>query len=454
MGGWTLALVAAGLLAASPAVAQDSDLAGAPAPAPPSAGEVAPGPIAPAPAGAEAAGPAVGVEGVPPLPAGAQVRDFSFTRVVAKLRPGQVWSAAHGGIFCMAEGKRVWQGGQQDQKIDPYSDTLRTEMKAVGFKLDGDPGNLFEPAAASTSDLQLAAVINDIDMDYCMPLIGYGDTGIRGTIRLDVEWQVYSSLQKTVLAKIQTHGTASFKSSTPGGVTVLITAGFKQNVDQLMASDAFRKVVIGGDAPAETLARPTPQPAITLVGALAPGRRGVADEVASVVMIFAGETQGSGFLASSDGMLITDRHVVGDAKFVKVRWSDGIETLGEVIRVDKVRDVALVKTEPRGRQPIPLRRDPLQPGETVFAVGAPLDQKFQSTVTRGVVSANRTFDGLSFIQSDVSVNPGSSGGPLLDEKGAAVGMTEAGYRIGGAPANINLFIPIGDALDFLSAQPK
>ncbi len=174
----------------------------------------------------------------------------------------------------------------------------------------------------------------------------------------------------------------------------------------------------------------------------------------AVTLILAGDTQGSGFLISSDGLLLTDRHVVGDARYVKVRWSDGVEGLGEVVRTDKVRDVALVKTDPHGGTPLRIRREPMQPGDTVFAVGAPLDPKFQSTVTRGVISAYRTFGGLNFIQSDVSVNPGSSGGPLLDDKGEAIGATESGYSVAGAPTNINLFIPMGDALDFLSATVK
>ena len=96
----------------------------------------------------------------------------------------------------------------------------------------------------------------------------------------------------------------------------------------------------------------------------------------------------------------------------------------------------------------------MQPGDTVYAIGSPLGAPFQSTVTRGVVSAYRTFDGLNFIQSDVTVNPGSSGGPLLDDKGEVVATTEGLIRVAGAPTNINLFIPLSDALDFLGAKPK
>jgi S1-C subfamily serine protease len=159
-----------------------------------------------------------------------------------------------------------------------------------------------------------------------------------------------------------------------------------------------------------------------------------------VVLILAGDALGSGFLASSDGLLLTARHVVGAAKYVKVRWADGAEGLGEVVRSDKARDVALIKTDPRGHAPLRLRREPLQTGDAVFAVGAPLDPKFQSTVTRGVISAYRTFSGLNYIQSDATVNPGNSGGPLLDDKGEAIGATVGGYTVTGAPTNINLFI--------------
>ncbi|MFB2351152.1 trypsin-like peptidase domain-containing protein, partial [Priestia megaterium] len=91
----------------------------------------------------------------------------------------------------------------------------------------------------------------------------------------------------------------------------------------------------------------------------------------------------------------------------------------------------------------------LQPGEAVFAIGSPLSAELQSTVTKGVVSANRIQDGFSFIQSDVAVTHGNRGGPLLDETGAVGGVTVSGLAPAGAPIGLNFFIPIGDALDFL-----
>jgi S1-C subfamily serine protease len=74
-------------------------------------------------------------------------------------------------------------------------------------------------------------------------------------------------------------------------------------------------------------------------------------------------------------------------------------------------------------------------------------------VTKGVVSSNRAYQGRTFIQSDVSINPGNTGGPLLDEAGAVLGVAVSGYRLGDAPAGLNMFIPIGDALDALALKP-
>lgn len=75
------------------------------------------------------------------------------------------------------------------------------------------------------------------------------------------------------------------------------------------------------------------------------------------------------------------------------------------------------------------------------------------TATKGIVSSNRTYEGQTFIQSDVSINPGNSGGPLLDGNGAVLGVAVSRYQIGDAPTGLNLFIPIGAALDALALKP-
>jgi S1-C subfamily serine protease len=194
------------------------------------------------------------------------------------------------------------------------------------------------------------------------------------------------------------------------------------------------------------------QSMIALLGSGKAAKHPIADEVGSVVTLTTGSGSGSGVLLSSDGYILTNAHVVGDEKEVRVRWSDGIEKTGQVIRVSKPRDVAVIKTDPRDREPLPILRGALSPGQRVFAIGSPRGKDFQGTVSSGVVSASRTIEGMRYIQSDVSISPGSSGGALLDENGSLLGITVATFQNGGQNAGLNIFIPIGDAMDFLSLE--
>jgi S1-C subfamily serine protease len=178
------------------------------------------------------------------------------------------------------------------------------------------------------------------------------------------------------------------------------------------------------------------------------------NEVAkSVVVVFAGDGSGSGFLVSDDGYLLTNHHVVGGSKYVKLKWADGSEVLGEVVRADSRRDVALIKADAHGRAPLGLRHEPAQQGEAVYAIGSPLGEAQQNTMTKGIVSATRTRDGLPYIQSDVAVIFGNSGGPLLDQQGRVIGIAVSGLAPNGSPVGLNFFIPIDDALRTLSLTP-
>jgi S1-C subfamily serine protease len=178
----------------------------------------------------------------------------------------------------------------------------------------------------------------------------------------------------------------------------------------------------------------------------------VPDAHRAVAAVMTGASLGTAFLVSDQGYLLTNRHVVGSTRLLKLRWSDGSESIGEVIRSDAGRDVALIRTDPRPGPVLRLRSEPVRQGETVFALGTPMETRLQGTLTRGVISASRTLAGYRFIQSDAAVNPGNSGGPLLDESGRVVAMTVSRYaseptdRIQG----LNFFIPIEDALSFLA----
>lgn len=157
--------------------------------------------------------------------------------------------------------------------------------------------------------------------------------------------------------------------------------------------------------------------------------------------------QGSGFIISKDGYILTNNHVVENADKITVITSDEQEFEGELIGADPQSDVALIKVNADKDLPVlPLGdSDELEVGEWVIAIGNPFG--LSQTVTVGVVSAKgRNRVGLNdyenFIQTDAAINPGNSGGPLLNGNGEVVGINSALYSRTGGYMGIGFAIPI------------
>jgi serine protease Do len=155
--------------------------------------------------------------------------------------------------------------------------------------------------------------------------------------------------------------------------------------------------------------------------------------------------QGSGFIVSPDGYILTNAHVVADADEVTVRMTDRREYPAKVVGLDKNTDVAVLKIEGKNL-PVVRLGDPakLRPGEWVIAIGSPFS--FENSVTAGIVSATgRSMPGedfVPFIQTDVAVNPGNSGGPLFNLSGEVVGINSQIYSRSGGYMGLSFAIPI------------
>jgi S1-C subfamily serine protease len=370
---------------------------------------------------------------------------------VVRLPVGQAFITQQGGLFCVTTRTVTWPGGQSDFNNPSFKDAFRTQFIAAGLKTEGDPDNLFE-ASTSTADYAVAGIVTDMTERYCTPRVN--DAAQKGEVSFSVDWQLYSRLQKQIIATSHTTGSARLDDAKPGGLQILTADAFTENVKQLAQAPAIRKALAGAARAESELVKPDVQDKIPLLAANGPPRS-VEAAVASVVLIRAGDAQGTGVLVSRDGYIITAAHVVSSATSVKVRWSDGTEATAEVVRDIKGRDVCLLKVDSKGHAPLPLRRDEPPVGEPVFAVGSLLGEKFQSSVTKGVMSADRVNDGYAYIQSDVTTGPGGSGGPLLDAQGRVVGLTVSGIRpLGLIPTGINMFVPARDVIDFLGLDLK
>ncbi|MEO7549233.1 MAG: Do family serine endopeptidase [Ramlibacter sp.] len=155
--------------------------------------------------------------------------------------------------------------------------------------------------------------------------------------------------------------------------------------------------------------------------------------------------QGSGFIVSADGIVLTNAHVVKDATEVTVKLTDRREFRAKVLGTDPKTDIAVLKIEAKNLPVATLgKTSDLKTGELVLAIGSPFG--FENTVTAGVVSAkNRSLpsdSGVPFIQTDVAVNPGNSGGPLFNARGEVVGINSQIYSGTGGYQGVSFAIPI------------
>lgn len=157
----------------------------------------------------------------------------------------------------------------------------------------------------------------------------------------------------------------------------------------------------------------------------------IADAVKSVVAVSTDKSLGTGFIISSDGYIVTNQHVIAGARKIGVMTSDSGVVGAELIGSDEKRDIALLKIT--GNHPYLKLEDEgnIQVGKKVIAIGNPLGLSF--TVTEGIISGlNREGpNGLAeYIQTDVSLNPGNSGGPLINTEGKVVGINN--FKLGNA----------------------
>lgn len=158
---------------------------------------------------------------------------------------------------------------------------------------------------------------------------------------------------------------------------------------------------------------------------------------------------GSGFIIKSDGLVLTNAHVVDGADTVTVTLKDGRAFTGQVLGEDELTDVAVVKIQASSLPTVSVgNSEQLRPGEWAIAIGNPLG--LDNTVTAGIISATGRSSSdvgvpdkrIGFIQTDAAINPGNSGGPLLNQQGQVIGMNTA---IIGRAQGLGFAIPINRA---------
>jgi len=339
---------------------------------------------------------------------------ISFGKTIIDVPTGEQLGKFYGGVFHVPLVSYTWTAGTTIGAA-AFKQQADDELRESGFAVVGDTTELFESETPSRARYQLGATIRNISLNGYDRMAG---NFTESTVQ--VEWQLYDSFTRKVVFKDSNSG-YGWQGGNGGGV---VTRAFRNalraevaesqlaslvatTANQVPSSSFTNLLAITGVKPSQPLALP-----------------GDMDKILDgVVILRAGQVTGCGIIVSPDGYVVTSAHLVSGTKEAAVVLKSGLELSGSVVRIDEAQDLALLKIPGQGHHALELALDgPTPVGSEVYAIGAPLGEKLSYSVTKGVVSGYREFDYANFLQTDASISPGNSGGPLVDKSGRVVGI--------------------------------
>jgi serine protease Do len=293
-------------------------------------------------------------------------------------------------------------------------------LKTYGYNVQGGDNPLFEEKEQAKANLQLGCIVKDMKIDNYSLF-----SRKNATVSLEIEWQLYDVLQKKVIYRTSLTGV----NTTRDIPAKLMFDAFTNSLKKLLADQKFVNLVSNSN-PMQSSTESSLSKFAPLTIHLAKNSNEIKlpeqmpTVLDSVVKIRVGAALASGVLISSDGYLLTAAHVVSGVSEVLVDLRSGITLPAQVLRVDNPQDIALIKVAGSGYPALPLALNANPSvGSDVYAIGTPADELFVDSVSKGVVSGLRKLDDFDYIQTDASVSPGCSGGPLLNQKGQVIGIT-------------------------------
>jgi serine protease Do len=333
-------------------------------------------------------------------------------------------------------------------------DVFYEDLTGLGYSIAGDPADIFnQQTTVASSEYLIGGRLVDLKGNYCQKHHWWDGRPLNtfsGETYVKIEWSVLNTLTKNVIINKTTEGYGVQEKPIVDGVYSSFVVAFSNALQTFATDEKLRAIAVG-----EQISSKEENESTNSFTKISQGEKSELFSVDQIkpyiVTVRIGTGHGSGVIIGKDGFVITNSHVVGSAESVQIVTSLGLEIEGKVVALNKQRDVALIKIPMRIREPISISLDLPQVGSDIFAVGSPLNEELALTVTKGISSAVRkdSASGNFFIQGDVAISPGSSGGPLFDKSGNVIGIAVAGYS-GSNASGLNLFIPIEEVFKFLN----
>ncbi len=363
-------------------------------------------------------------------------------------------------LNCVDDGKLTLKNANYILKNTNLAPAFSQTINKHGYKTIST-NKKFALQQNEQTELSLAAVITNISLAHCGSKYSTNlKDYTQNSTYLKVSWELFDNLRREVIFSATTEGSDHHFAKAPrlNGATVSLSNAFQNALESLMSNQGFSaRLLHNSDRPA--VKQTSQQISETLELAIQIGSKGT-EFVANVpnikkasVTIRTASGHGSGFIISDKGYILTNHHVVGYSRELLV-LIDGKEFPAEIVRNSPERDVALLRiTGDYPKTSLALSNNKTTIGETIYVVGTPLSEELDFTVTRGIISAKRQYSNQPYYQTDATVNPGNSGGPVFNKYGNVIAITVSGLVTKeGNTTNINYLIPIDDALNVLGIK--
>ena len=318
---------------------------------------------------------------------------------------------------------------KEDIKINNtvFTDALNQSLKNMNFM---DTTSTIFPAITNTLYLNATVkkiVIHNIESKLSRRATSASLSQLPNellAIELDIQWDVLDfykqkvySTETQLKSDFFTYNFRSSKYTFQNFINQSLEDNLESSLlkirDELQSKGLLKMGGNGSDSLA-TFPIPKPQPA---------ENSRINDFIKSVAIIKVDEGHGSGFVVSADGYMVTAYHVVAGTKKIEVVFADGTKADAELVRKNEEADLALIKVAKNDLKPLQISNsnDP-EMGVDVWAIGAPKSVELGQSVSKGVLSSLRKANNVTYLQTDVSINSGNSGGPLIGKDGVVIGV--------------------------------
>lgn len=363
--------------------------------------------------------------------------------------PRKVIEVDSSGLHTLTFSKIIYQPENRSEIAvlqEEFSLWILESLKKAGYNVVGFENLVFDVDKSNTARMILGGTIEKLKM-YRQKSKG------PALCEMVITWQVFDRERDEVVYEVQTRYRRMVQFAerwAAGNIKYLILGCLKS----LCTRERFVSTLSLEAPPASPAAASAARTTGTIERCGSEKRSLPADmesAISAVVNIRQGNAGGAGFFVTNDGLILTAAHVVEGPGEVTVRTRGGVSLPAKKLRVDRKSDVAILRFPGSTEHCLPISEETPGVGEELFAVGAPLGEKDDPSVSKGVVSGIREKDGISYIQTNASLSPGNSGGPLLNTDGEVVGVSQ--FKVTGlAVEGLGFAITASRALEQLTLE--